>query len=113
MGPPQGKRAPRVGPISIAILARERTTTDWKQCHGSHGFHTTRTLRMDACSKEPPWLTGGGVRARVVKSHLREPCVFTRVVKSHPGLRGVRAHVVKSHLRERCVFTRVVKSQPG
>jgi len=28
MGPPQGKRAPRVGPISIVILAREGTITD-------------------------------------------------------------------------------------
>ena len=40
MGPPQGKRAPRMGPISIVIFAREGTITDWKQCHGSHGFHT-------------------------------------------------------------------------
>jgi len=31
--------APRVRPVSIVILAREWTITDWKQCHGSHGFH--------------------------------------------------------------------------
>ena len=42
MGPPQGKRAPRVGPICIVTRARERTITDWKQCHGGHGFRTVR-----------------------------------------------------------------------
>ena len=41
MGPPHGDaRAPRVGPLSIVILARECTSTDWKQCHGSRGFHS-------------------------------------------------------------------------
>ena len=39
MGPPQGKRAPRAGHTCIVILAREWTITDWKQCHGCHGFH--------------------------------------------------------------------------
>ena len=39
MGPPQGKRAPKVGLIRTVIRAREGSFTDWKQCHGSHGFH--------------------------------------------------------------------------
>ena len=42
MGPPQGKRAPRVGPISIVILTRERSIRDWVQRHGSNGFHRFR-----------------------------------------------------------------------
>ena len=51
MGPPQVKRAPRGGPTSIAILAREGNTTDWKQYHGSHGFHTTSSQ----CGTIPPF----------------------------------------------------------
>ena len=53
-GPALKKRAPRVGPISIVIVERERIITDWKQCHGSHGFHT------GACSGDttPRRMTG-------------------------------------------------------
>ena len=53
MGPPQGKRAPSVGPISIVILAREGTITDWTQCHGSHGFHTG--ARCAPCVRTGSW----------------------------------------------------------
>ena len=64
MGPPQGKKkAARVGPISTVILAREWIITDWKLCHGSHGFRITT-------SEQPTW--------------LQIPCHLDRFQKSIP-----------------------------
>ena len=39
-GPASGKRAAMVSPKRIVIFARAWIFTGWKQCHGSHGFHS-------------------------------------------------------------------------
>jgi hypothetical protein len=50
MGPPQGERAPRVGPTCTVFLAREWTIADWKQCHGSHDWVLTDCWLIDVPS---------------------------------------------------------------
>ena len=105
MGPPQGKRAPRVGPPQEKRAPRvgppqgERAprvgsiSTDWKQCHGSHGFHRL----IDSCITQ---LKAQEPSRTCNESKEEDEEAFIRTVSRSPcRLRAKRGHLERVQQR--------------